>query len=697
MLQTLRNLPLYWRRWRQLDEDLPLAALLLRAHPEDPWYKRVNWLLDMVQWLHAEPAGETDRRTRYTRTTRRLNLLLGHLDRDAALRANVAGTLQSLLSEADGLELLCATGLPREPALASEVIDTLVGMLLPSTPVHRDLGSLFGAVFPKRENARWVEQMDEALLARVRDLLFTPEMLARYRRNAEDALIYLSTVVSAIGLSADVRSRLAQRSPRALPFVKLQDAIEDLLAAGEEGRGEALQAVSSRLFESHAAIFDAYRHLNDHGVSITLVYHLERMHALLKRIEALLTLLFPQHGREARVSGFIGDLVRSHHMRSGLAGLLRRNTELLARKMVEHNAEHGEHYIARDEKEYRGMFRAAIGGGVLTGFTTWFKFLIVGLHLPKFLEGLGAATNYGASFVTIQLTGTALATKQPAMTGPALAGKLETINQPGGLRALLDEVADLMRSQSAAVFGNILGVVPMVLVLCLVVSWTSGHTMIDAAKATKTLEGFSLFGPTPLYAAFTGVLLWASSLFAGFADNWFALHYLRESVTWNRTLHAVVGEAAAKRIADFLQHNFGGFAANLSLGLLLGLVPAVAEFIGLPLDVRHVTLSSGSAAAAVYALGPQVMLTGTFWLAVLGIASMAVLNITVSFVLAFSVALSARNIGDTTRRRIYRALAWRLAGSPLLFIVPQAARRRARRRARPVEAATSDDTTRYLG
>jgi len=695
MFKPLRTLAIYWRRWRQLDEEEPLAALLLRAHPEEPWFKRVNWLLDLVDWLHIDPAGASERRSRYARKTRRLQLLLGHLDRDPLLGANVAGVLQSLLGEADGLELLCATGLPREPALASEVIETLVGMLLPSTPVHHDLGTLFGAVFPDRELARWVEQMDDPTLGRVRDLLFTPEMLTRYRRNGEDALIYLATVVSAIGLSPDVRSRLATRSPRALPFRKLEGAIAALLAAPEEARGAAMQAVGSAMFDSHAAIFDAYRHLNDHGVSITLVYHLERMHALLKRIEALLALLYPPAGRAARVAVFIGDLVRSHHIRSGLAGLLKRNTALLARKMVEHNAEHGEHYIARDDAEYRGMLRAALGGGLLTGFTTWFKFLILGAHLPKFIEGLGAAFNYGGSFVAIQLTGTALATKQPAMTGPVLAGKLETINRPGGLRALVDEVTDLMRSQSAAVFGNIVGVVPMVLALCLVVSLTSGHTMIDTAKATHTLEGFSLLGPTPFYAAFTGVLLWASSLFAGFADNWFALHYLGEAVAWNRTLHAVVGEKAARRLAEFLQRNFSGFAANLSLGLLLGLVPVIAEFMGLPLDVRHVTLSSGSAAAAVYTLGPQVMATGTFWLAVAGIGSMAVLNISVSFVLAFSVALSARNVRQITRRRIYRALVRRLARSPLLFVMPQAARRRVRT---PVMAApTSDDTTRYLG
>ena len=697
MFKPLRlRLMIYWRRWRQLDEEQPLAELLLRAHPEEPWHRRVNWLLDLVDWLHIEPAGTTDRRMRYTRKTRRLNLLVGHLDRDAALHARVSGVLQSLLKEADGLELLCATGLPREPALASEVIDTLIAKLLPTTPVHRNLATLFGAVFPEREYARWIEGLDGVTLGRVRDLLFTPDMLARYRRNAEDALIYLATVVSTIGLSSDVRSRLAIRSPRALPFRKLEDAIGDLLVGDAEAQPELLKAVNNALFESHAAILDAYRHLNDHGVSITLVYHLERMHALLKRIEALLGLLFPAAGRSQSMSAFLGDLVRAHHMRSNLGGLLRRNTALLARKMVEHNAEHGDHYIARDESEYRGMFRAALGGGVLTALTTLVKFAIVSLHLPKFVEGLAASLNYGFSFIAIQLTGSVLATKQPAMTGPALAGKLERINSPGGLRDLLDEVTALMRSQSAAVFGNIMGVVPVMLLVCLLLPLLTGHAVIDAEKAKHTLEGFSLFGMTPFYAAFTGVLLWASSLFAGFADNWFALHYLSESIAWNRTLHAVVGEAGAKRIADFFQHNFSGFAANISLGLLLGLVPVIAEFMGLPLDVRHVTLSSGSAAAAVVTLGPQVMATSMFWLAIAGIASMAVLNISVSFVLAFLVALNARNVRDVTRRRIYRALALRLARSPLLFILPMAARRRARR-ARSAEAATSDDTTRFIG
>ena len=178
------------------------------------------------------------------------------------------------------------------------------------------------------------------------------------------------------------------------------------------------------------------------------------------------------------------------------------------------------------------------------------------------------------------------------------------------------------------------------------------------------------------------MLLWASSLFAGYADNWFVLRGVESGIAFNRRIQAVFGELGAQRIAAFLERHFGGFAANISLGFLLGLVPAFAVFAGLPIDVRHVTLSTGSAAAAVFALGPEVMLHAGFWLAVAGIASMAVLNVGVAFALAFALALNASNVSAKTRARVFRGLRWRALRSPLAFFLPTQFGRRARALAR---------------
>ena len=71
---------------------------------------------------------------------------------------------------------------------------------------------------------------------------------------------------------------------------------------------------------------------------------------------------------------------------------------------------------------------------------------------------------------------------------------------------------------------------------------------------------------------------------------------------------------------------------------MLGLVPPIAAFFALPLDVRHVTLASGQLAAAVGALGLDTLLSAAFWWCVAGIAVTGAFNLAVSFFLAFRVA-----------------------------------------------------------
>ncbi len=58
--------------------------------------------------------------------------------------------------------------------------------------------------------------------------------------------------------------------------------------------------------------------------------------------------------------------------------------------------------------------------------------------------------------------------------------------------------------------------------------------IISPEKAHATLHSFSLIGPTPFYAALTGVLLWSVvwGLLSGWADNWFVLHRVADALAW---------------------------------------------------------------------------------------------------------------------------------------------------------------------
>jgi site-specific recombinase len=150
----------------------------------------------------------------------------------------------------------------------------------------------------------------------------------------------------------------------------------------------------------------------------------------------------------------------------------------------------------------------------------------------------------------------------------------------------------------------------------------------------------------------------------------FALRRLRESLTYQRRLVHVLGAARAARCALWLEKHIASVVGNIAIGVLLGMTPVLAQFFGLPLDVRHVTLSSGTLTAAVVSLGWHTLLSGQFWLAFAGIVFIGVLNVGVAFSCALALAMKARNVPARVRRMVLRMVWRRLCTSPLAFLLP---------------------------
>jgi site-specific recombinase len=315
------------------------------------------------------------------------------------------------------------------------------------------------------------------------------------------------------------------------------------------------------------------------------------------------------------------------------------------------------------------LARAAGGGAVIAG-TTFAKFFIGLLGFTAFWGGFWAGVNYALSFVLIHLLHWTVATKQPAMTAPALADKLQGVDRDDGLESFVDEVTHLTRSQVAGILGNLAIVAPLVLGVQLLCQALFGLPLVGPHEAEYVLHSLDLLGPSLLFAAFTGTLLFSASLIAGWVENWFVFHRLDSAIAWNPRIVSLLGRARAQRWSHWWRANISGLAANISLGLMLGLVPALLGFFGLGVEVRHVTLSTGQLAAAVGALGWPVMATWAFWSCVLAIAGIGVLNVGVSFFCAFKVALRSRGVRLADRQRVYAAIRQRLRRAPLSFLVP---------------------------
>ena len=671
-------------RTRVLTWDL--TALLNAADPKASLPERHLWLIRLLEWMRHAPL-EDPASTQGTPTpVLRLRHLLGVLERHPEHHERIAELLERIWSEVDNAALLADFGFTSRRSLWSELARRVRARVLPLTPATTDLGELFAMLFPDPGDAAWLLAIDDATLARLGGYVASATRPLAWRVPFLEAIGFLSSTVRASAFAPELRLRMSPELLADQPFVQLARAaqrvvdllLEDGQAVGAAGSAGAqpqrwladVQYLRALLGACRRCADSVHEHLELHGVSVDVVFEVDQLRERTLRLDALVTCaISPEPARE--ITRLLAELVRTADERRSIRALLSRHYSLLARQVAERSAETGEHYITRNRVEYRQMLRAAAGGGAVLAATTFIKFAVASLALSPFWGGFWAGINYAASFVVVQLLHFTVATKQPAMTAPAMAHKLTDLSGDEPFEGFVDEVAHLIRSQAAGIFGNLALVAPLVLAGQWLAQAAFGAPLVGAAAGDHVLQSLTLWGPTALFAAFTGVLLFASSLIAGWAENWFVWHQLDSAIAWNPRIVAALGTARAQRWSRYWRANISGFAANTSLGLLLGIVPVVALFFGLPIEVRHVTLSTGQLAAAAAAEGWGLLRHAPFWWCVAGIAVTGVLNVTVSFSLAFLVALRSRGIRLADRSRIRQAIWRRLRTHPVSFVWPR--------------------------
>ncbi|MBI1889183.1 MAG: preprotein translocase subunit TatB [Burkholderiales bacterium] len=668
-----------WRRFRggaqhrhhKWNISRQAESLLRRANPFASWHERINWITDVVEWLRRVPEGAMGNDALRDRLRQqRLRFVLDWLDTHREIKKLVQATAQKTLREAAGTELFCAAGMPRESSLVNEWSERIVKRVLPRPNSRHDLPALLTTLFPDAADVEWLRGLDHATMARLSKLCMDEGISHAWRNQIDESLIYLATTIASTGISPGFRQRLEAKIPlQATPFMALRREAEKYLLLGSDPA--ALRSVRMLIAVCQAQTDRIVDHLDEYGVSVNLVYSVERMRAQLGRMAQLIDLReAPPDLARGMAQTMLADLVVGQHRRSALQGLMHRSFSLLGRKLVERNADHGEQYIVRNRGEYRSVLKAAALGGVLASFS------VIGMLAMKggqghFVAGLVASLNFAASFLLISAVGGVLGAKQAVVTAPSLAAKMGSLGSRDGLRGLMQEVACLLRFQSAAVFGNLMTLIPTILVIAMLAVGLSGVQLMSPEKAHASLQSLSAIGMTPLYAVFIGVLLWLSSLAAGFADNWFSLRQLRSAVEHHRRLVHTLGSARAARLALWLERHVACFAGNLSLAFLLGLGPVVLQFLGFPAEVRHVAFAAGNAIGAMASLGWSSLALPETWLAIGGIAVTGLLNVGIAFGCALMLALRARSVAGRVRRLVLRTILRRFVTAPWAFFFPQ--------------------------
>ncbi len=622
-----------------------------------------------------------------------LHELTDTLRRRRDLAEGLCDALIRLFDECKQVSLYVSSGLLPSTGFFSETARRISERLLPDVIDTSHMKDVLSVVFHRVDDEQWVtaipdEDWEDFLRAVLGSMAVQAETngagikLPNPAEEIVEALRILSYHVSAIGLEPELIRVDPSLEEHESPFLA-QNA--ELLAyldryrrswADDDAMLEEQKHLEVMLDQCSEVVLRIRRRAAKIGTSLTLTFKLERLRQHLTRITDLLELLHRLHAARRmdavapQIVGLFKELVRAECRKNKLSDYWSQNVELLSLRMTESASKTGEHYITTTRREYFGILGSAALGGLIIAMMTGLKIVLGAQGLAPLTGALAFCLNYGLGFVLIHLIGGTVATKQPAMTANSIAASIgESQGKTRDLENLVELIARTIRSQLAAILGNVGVAIPTAMLLSLGIHAITGSPFLEVDKARELLRQVDPWSGIVFFAAIAGFCLFLSGLIAGYYDNLSAYARIPQRLRQLRWARSLFGRERMERVAAYVEKDLGALAANFFFGFLLGGVTALGVLLGLPLDIRHIAFSSayvGYAAVGMdFALSWQLAL-----LSAAGVALIGLTNLAVSFALTLYVALRARRITFAQGRHLGVMILLRFLSRPRDFLLP---------------------------
>ena len=463
------------------------------------------------------------------------------------------------------------------------------------------------------------------------------------------------------------------------PFVALQSELDSLI--GRFKKDKDLQIDSKDVDYKQIKIYlqqcldfvdKAFKNASKFGISSKINQSLLKIRQQLKRIQDIIPILVVDTEEDILTNSknLVSNTLKYNSHRNNVRELIDDSTRLISHLITSHTAETGTHYIATSPKEYLKMFWKASGGGIIVGFLCIFKMMMSYSHGSEFSHAVLYSLNYAFGFIIIYLLGFTLATKQPAMTAATMAKVLsDESSSEKNYKEFANLVAKLSRTQFIAFVGNVLWSFPVALAIIYGMDWFRDENFA-AAKADKLLKDLNpIESKAILHACIAGFFLFISGIISGNISNSSIFNQIPERISQSPFLNQVIGAKNSKKLSDFYTKHWAGIISNFWFGIFLGVIAPLGVFLGLDLDIRHITFSAGNFALALYGKGFDID-TYTFVISLVTIFLIGAFNFIVSFGLSMLLAFRSRKVNFGELTIIYKTILKYFIKNPLRFFIP---------------------------
>jgi len=463
------------------------------------------------------------------------------------------------------------------------------------------------------------------------------------------------------------------------PFVALQSELDSLI--GRFKKDKDLQIDSKDVDYKQIKIYlqqcldfvdKAFKNACKFGISSKINQSLLKIRQQLKRIQDIIPILVVDTEEDILTNSknLVSNTLKYNSHRNNIRELIDDSTRLISHLITSHTAETGTHYIATSPKEYLKMFWKASGGGIIVGFLCIFKMMMSYSHGSEFSHAVLYSLNYAFGFIIIYLLGFTLATKQPAMTAATMAKVLsDESSSEKNYKEFANLVAKLSRTQFIAFVGNVLWSFPVALAIIYGMDWFLEKNFA-VAKADKLLKDLNpIESKAILHACIAGFFLFISGIISGNISNSSIFNQVPERISQSPFLNQVIGAKNSKKLSDFYTKHWAGIISNFWFGIFLGVIAPLGVFLGLDLDIRHITFSAGNFALALYGKGFDID-TYTFVISLVTIFLIGAFNFIVSFGLSMLLAFRSRKVNFGELTIIYKTILKYFIKNPLRFFIP---------------------------
>ncbi len=584
----------------------------------------------------------------------RFETMLQQLETNRAQLFALRKALLKCFSGSDITMALTDSGLLSGRGFIQEFGSKFKHKLLPSLLPSSDFLYVIDRVFYKKKDYVWVGRVDLQLWIRFFDLIGIRVNLSEpgLIQQMNESFLILSHRLTVLGMEKEFRTGGSLLQSVTFPFLEQNRLVEQYVETGiSQGVNDEQRALFATIAEALHNCKQSILWLKEsrkvHGTSLAETFLIIRMEQILERMFLLLDVL--NRDEELNTERFIRyftTVIKNQNRKNSIGEFLSQNLSVLAYQISEHSGKKGEDYITVTKAEFYRLFISSLGGGFIISFIAIFKNLLGKLILTPFWSGFFFSLNYSAGFIFIQLTGSTLATKQPAFTASAVAASLDSKKHEKAtdLLGLAITVAQVSRSQIASFAGNLFVVFPLTFFLAMGYHMLTGRYIISGGESIKTLEAQHAFHSLALlYACFTGFFLFASGLIAGWVENYIVYGQFARRVRQHPLLMHRLSARQMNWLVKQIESKLGPLTGNLSLGFFLGMAGFVGTMLAIPFDIRHITIAAGNAAIAWYGLDQFPGWSYTFVL-LTSIGLIGVFNFLVSFALTFYVAVRSRGV-----------------------------------------------------